>query len=47
MIYVALYANREGLVYKTMLLVGYPYPLEQILHVYGKEGTTTIEIRDD
>src|SRR5271163_1737178 len=45
--YVVLYENPLGGIYKTMYLAGFPHPNEQILHVYGQEGTSTVEIRDD
>ena len=45
--FVALYANSAGIVYKTMMVYGFPYPREQELHIYGNEGTTSIDIWDE
>ena len=44
--YVALYMNAEGTVYKTFLVFGYPYPIEQILHVHRNESLQETDVRD-
>ena len=44
--WVALYVSSKGIIFKTMMSYGTPYPNEQTLHVYGEEGSPSLDFRD-
>ena len=45
--FVALYVSLSGIVFKTMMVYGFPYPHDQELHVYRDNETLSIDFRDD
>lgn len=45
--FVALYANSVSIVYKIMMVDGFPYPKEQEMHIYRNDRTTSIDIWDE
>ena len=45
--FVALYVSSSGIVFKTMMVYGFPYPHDQELHVYRDDETLYIDFRDD
>ena len=44
--FVALYVTLTGIVFKIMMVYGFPYPQDQELHVYRDKATTSIDFRD-
>ena len=45
--FVALYVSLSRIVFKTMMVYGFPYPPDQELHVYRDDETLSIDFRDE